>query len=217
MRRILLIAVLWLPALPAAASDFQSWTELGVRYRISREFRLKFDQHFRFDEEIRGYSRHKIMPELAAVWRVARYLRLEAGYRYKAEITESREDPYADSWHRFHVDVRLRYRFKPVTLRYRLRFQEQFGEPWGSESLEFIHTIRNRIGAEMKLPGGLVPFVSAELFLRIDVLHKWRLTAGLGYEIGSHAITVFYRLEDMIADSNDANHHILGTAYHYAF
>jgi hypothetical protein len=217
MNRILPVAVLLFLALPSAASDFQSWTELGVRYRISREFRLKFDQHFRFDEEFREYSRHKIMPELAAVWRVNRYLRFEAGYRYKAEITESREDPYTDSWHRFHIDARLRYRIKPIRLRYRLRVQEQFGKPWGSDALEFIHTIRNKIGIEANFPCGFVPFMSAELFLRVDVLHKWRLTAGLDYEFGSHTVTVFYRLEDMIADTNDANHHILGTAYHFSF
>lgn len=216
MKRILPIAVLLLLTSPAGASDFQSWTELGVRCRISREFRLKFDQHLRFDEEFRGHSRHKIMPELAAVWRINRYLRLEAGYRYKAEIIESNQAPYTDSWHRFHIDVRLRYNIRPVRLRYRLRVQEQFGEPL-YEPMQYAFTIRNKVGIEARFPCGFVPFLSSELFLRVDVLHKWRLTAGLDYEFGSHTITAFYRMEDMIADTNDANHHILGTAYHFSF
>jgi hypothetical protein len=222
MRRALLIAGLLMFALPAgAASDIQPWTELGVRYKLSRQFRLKFDQHFRFDEEFRGHSRHSLISELAASWRVFRFLRLEAGYRYIAEITESFEDPYTDSWHRFFVDARLRYRIKPVTLHYRLRLQEQFGKPWGNDALEYIHTIRNKIGVEVKLAGGFVPFLSGELFLRIDdpdgALHKWRLTAGLDYEIGSHTITAFYRMEEMLGDPQDPTRHILGTGYHYAF
>ncbi len=221
MRRILPVVIVLLMALPArAGSDFQPWTEIGVRYKFSRQFHLKFDQHLRFDEEFRGYSRHRIMPQLTAVWRINKFLRLEGGYRFKAEIIESLEETYIDPWHRFFFDTRLRYRIKPVTLRYRLRLQEQFGEPL-HEDMKYRHTIRNRIGAELKFPCGFVPFLSGELFLRIDdpdgVLHKWRVTAGLDYEIGSHTITAFYRFEEMLGDPQDPTRHILGTAYHYAF
>jgi len=221
MKRILPVLAVLLTAPPAGAeSDFQPWTELGVRYRISKQFRLKFDQQFRFDEEFRDNCRHKIMPKLAAVWWINKFLRLEAGYRYKAEIIESQESPYTDSYHRFHIDTRLRYRIKPFTLRYRLRFQEQFGQPL-HEDMIYKHTIRNRIGAEVKFPCGFAPFLSGELFLRIDdpdgAMHKWRLTAGLDYEIGSHTITVFYRFEEMLGDPQDPKRHILAVGYHYAF
>jgi hypothetical protein len=221
MKRLLPAVIVLLLSVPAwAGSDFQPWAEIGVRYKISRQFRLKFDQHFRFDEEFREHSRHKIMPQLTAVWRINKFLRLEAGYRFKAEIIESREESYMDPWHRFFVDARLRYRIKPFTLHYRLRFQEQFGEPL-YESMQYKHTIRNRIGAEFKFPCGFAPFLSGELFLRIDdpdgILHKWRLTAGLDYEVGSHSIAVFYRFEEMLGDTQDPKRHILGTGYHYAF
>jgi hypothetical protein len=221
MKRILPVVIVLLMALPSrAGSDFQPWTEIGVRYKFSRQFRLKFDQHFRFDEEFRRHARHKIIPQLTAVWRINKFIRLEAGYRYKAEIIESQEPLYADSWHRFFFDTRLRYRIKPFTLRYRLRLQEQFGQPL-HEDMKYKHTIRNRIGAEFKFPCGFVPFLFGELYLRIDdpdgILHKWRLTAGLDYEVGSHTITAFYRFEEMLGDPQDPNRHILGTAYHYAF
>jgi hypothetical protein len=221
MRRILLMASLLLVAFPAgAASDFQLWTEAGVRVKLAKKWRLQFDQHVRFDHDLSATD--SIMPEIAVSYRPARFIRLEAGYRYIAEPVDSREDTYLESWQRFFADVQLRHRFKPVTLRYRLRFEEEFGWPWrNDEELVAQHTVRNRLGAEVKLPGGFVPFLSAELFLRIDdpdgALHKWRATAGLDWEIGPHVVTVFYRMEDMLDDAGDPTRHILGTGYHYAF
>lgn len=228
MRRLLPIAVLLLMALPARAeSDFQVWTEAGVRVRLAKGWRLKFDQHVRFDEfynvgELGSYSLHSIIPEVAISYRVLRFLRLEVGCRYTAEIRETDEDPYGEHWGRVYADARFRYRLRPITLRYRLRYQEQFGQPWTNDE-EYLarHTVRNKIGVEVKLANGFAPFLSGELFLRIEdpdgALHKWRVTAGLDWEINPHVVTLFYRLEDMLDDAGDPNRHILGIGYHYAF
>ena len=228
MKRISLILSFLLFAIPAgAAGDFQVWTEAGVRVKLAKKWRLKFDQHVRFDEfydtgELGSYSRHSIIPEVAISYRVLRFLRLEAGCRYTDEILESQESAYHDPWVRFFFDARLRYRLKPLNLRYRLRYQEQYGWPYrNDDDLLNRHTVRNKIGVEIKLASGFVPFLSGELFLRIDdpdgAWHKWRATAGLDWEIDSHVVTLFYRLEDMLDDSDDPNRHILGIGYHYAF
>jgi hypothetical protein len=222
MRQILLTAALSMIAFECqAATDFQPWLEVGVRYAPTKKLRLELDQHLRFDEAFRGHARHEIMPELAVSWRAARFLRLQAGYRYIAKVVESLEEPYVDSYHRFYADVRLRYRLEPLTLRYRLRLQERVGRPWDESAWQLTHTLRNKVGAEVELPGGFAPFLSGELFVRIDdpdgVLHKWRLTAGLDYEIGSHTPSLFYRYEDVLDDASEPNRHIVGIGYHYAF
>jgi hypothetical protein len=231
MRRILLILSLLLFTLPAgAAEDFQVWTEAGVRVRLAKGWRLKFDQHVRFGESYTAttedpekfHSMHTIIPEVAISYRVLRFLRLEVGCRYTAEIRETNEGPYGEHWGRVYADARFRYRLRPITLRYRLRYQEQFGQPWTNDE-EYLarHTVRNKIGVEIKLANGFVPFLSGELFLRIEdpdgALHKWRVTAGLDWEIDPHVVTIFYRLEDMLDDADDPNRHILGVGYHHAF
>jgi hypothetical protein len=203
-----------------AANDFQLWSELGLRYRVVKGLRLKFDAHFRFDENLSATE--SLAPEIAMSYRVWKYLRLETGYRALFVPVESREPTYTDTFHRFHFDLRFRYRIKPVTLRYRLRYQEQFGEPWTDHpDLVARHAVRNRLGAEVKTAVGLVPFLSAEIFVRIadpdGPLHKWRATLGVEYEIDAHAIALFYRFEDMLDDPEDPSRHILGLGYHVSF
>jgi hypothetical protein len=221
MKRLLLVMAVWTLALPAgASSEFQLWTEAGVQVKLDKQWRLRFDQHVRFDENLSATD--SIMPELGVSFRPAKFIRLEVGYRYVAEPIESLEDTYVESWQRFFADVQLRHRFKPVTLKYRLRFEEEFGWPWKrGEELVLKHTLRNQLGVEVKLPLGFAPFLSGELFLRLadpdGVLHKWRLTAGLDYRIASHTVSLYYRFEDMLDDAGDPTRQVLGVGYHYEF
>ncbi|MBN2498940.1 MAG: DUF2490 domain-containing protein [Deltaproteobacteria bacterium] len=217
---LLLAAMALLAPRARASSDFQLWSELGVRYRFAKRWQLKVDAHLRFDENLS--ATRSLAPECAISYRVWKYMRLEAGYRSVIEPIESRERTYADTWHRFFVDLRFRYRIKPVTLRLRLRGQEQFGWPWkNGEELNVRHTLRQKLGAEWKTGCGLVPLLSGELFVRLadpdGALHKWRLTAGLDYELGAHLLGLFYRLEDVIDDPEEPVRHILGLGYHFHF
>jgi hypothetical protein len=214
-----LLLLLHLPA-AAAADDVQLWTEAGVRVDFDERFRLKFDQHVRFDSDVG--STKSIMPEVAFSWRPAKFLRLEAGYRFIAEPVDTEEGLYVEAWHRVFADVKLRLRLKPVTLRYRLRFQEHFGRSVSPDSdLEYTHAVRNKAGVEVKLGSGVVPFTSAEIFIRPadedGPLRKWRVTAGIDWKLGGHVLTCFYRLEDFLDDSDNPRRHILGLGYHHAF
>jgi hypothetical protein len=241
--RIILIVpiLLLLPHLASAAgNDFQLWTEAGATYELNKQFRLKFGQHLRFEENASGVD--TTMPQLSVSCRPLKHLRLEAGYRF---IAEPRDDDAADNSavhgtfyrrHRLFGDVRLRFRFKPITLRYRLRYQEQFGKDFENdpdEEFGWVHTVRNKLELELKLPAGFEPFVSTELFNRLgekayqrdQELYKWRLTAGLEYTLDAHQLTLFYRLEIYLADNTwggDDIHegdqrHILGLGYQFNF
>jgi hypothetical protein len=208
-----------------AADDFQLWTEAGVRYRVNKQFTLKFDQHFRYYES----DVHEIMPELAVSYRPWKFLRFEAGYRFIAE-TPAGVDEY-DLFHRFFVDARLRFRAGLFRFGYRLRYQEVFG--WeglsGSETFVSKRAIRNKLGVEMRLGAGFSPFFSTELFNRLDdsrrAWFKLRLTPGLEYRYDSHRFTLFYRMEVYLFDDTrgavtsakgDKNH-VLGLGYHFSF
>jgi hypothetical protein len=46
-------------------------------------------------------------------------------------------------------------------------------------------------------------------------LHKLRLTAGVGYELGDHQVELFYRVEIPQDDPTDPVLHILGLGYEY--
>jgi len=229
---IISLMLLLLPQLASAIdNDVQLWTEAGLRYKINKQLRLKFDQHFRLHNDVS--EPESIMPELAISYRVFKALRLQAGYRLVGEFYKYNGETYISDWHRFYADVRLRLRFKPVTLRYRLRFQEQTGwdyDPDGDKKVPKNKlTLRNKITLQLKYPYGFMQFLSVELFNRladeVRAWHKLRTSLGLRYSIKSHEFTIAYRLESYLF--NDPNgevthqkgdmNHVLSLGYHYSF
>jgi len=221
LKKPVLIVLLFamLPSLIAQAADgheFQLWTEAGLRYKLSKNLRLGFDQHFRFDKDASEVE--SIMPELYLTYRVIKRLRIRLGYRFMALPVTSQEDAYCDTAHRFYADLRYRYRAKPFRIRARLRYQEQFGWPWDEDGdIQARHTFRQKLFFSVSTPLGLEPFVAGELFLRFGdpdgVLHKWRGSLGLSYELDRHELSIFYRAEGMLDDDTDPLYHILGLAY----
>jgi hypothetical protein len=221
MRRLWLLPALWLAAHPArAAQEFQLWLESGLEVELAKRWRLELEQHLRFDRNLTAVD--EIMPQVSVSFRPLRFLHLGLGYRFVTEPIESREATYVEVWHRIFADLQLRLRLKPLVLRYRLRYQEQFGWTWrNGERYLARHTFRNRLGLEARMLPWLRPTLAGELFVRVGdpdgLLHKWRLSVGIDFVLSAHTLELCYRLEDLVADSNDPTRHILGLGYRYAF
>lgn len=215
---LLLIAVA--PAV-AAADDLQLWTEAGVRVKLSERFRLKVNQHLRIHDDVSTVE--KLMPEAIVAYRALDFLRLEAGYRFIAEFVQRNDEGYVDAWHRAFVDAKLRGRWKPFGLDYRLRLQEQLGYPRKDDGeLKTTHTIRSKLAASWDVGAGFEPFILGELFNRVDdrdgIWHKWRAGIGFDYELKDHAFTLSYRMEESLTDDPDSiTKHIATLGYAYSF
>lgn len=200
-----------------AASDSQLWLKAGLNYRATKKSDLMFRQRLRFTNDIADLEH--ISPELSWRYRVKKFLRVRAGYRLTAKQEIAGPNSHFDLWHRLFGDLYLRHRMKPVLLKYRFRFQEVFGRPRQSGEMKFKHTIRNRLGVEWKAGKGLSPFLSTELFVRINdndgLLHAWRITPGVGYRIKKNRFSLFYRFERMLNGAAVPSNNIIGVSYAY--
>jgi Protein of unknown function (DUF2490) len=215
------LSLLLLLSSTAAADDWQLWTEAGVRVKLSERFRLKVNQHLRIHEDVSTLE--KIMPEAIVAYRAQKFLRIALGYRFIAELVERNDEGYIDTWHRAFLDAKLRGRWKPFGLDYRLRFQEQLGYPREDDGeLKAKHTIRNKLSASWDVGAGFEPFVLGELFNRVDdpdgIWHKWRAGLGVDYELEDHDLTLSYRMEESLTDDPDnVTTHIVTLGYAYSF
>lgn len=208
------------PSLARATSDFQFWSEIGLRAKLSDSFRLDLDGHLRLDDNA---SRIKsLMPEIAIRYKLFKFLSFKSGYRNLNKPDYEAGGDYV-TWHRFFFDVRLRKRFKPITLRYRLRYQEQFhiASNEATDETKTRHTLRNRVSIGWKVGHGFEPFAAGELFIRFGdkdgLLRKWRTTLGCQYEIDAIQLAVFYRIDNVLDNEFDPTAHILGLSAHYSF
>ena len=215
---IALVFTLW-AGVAHAATDFQLWLEGGLRYPLTRNLQLRFDQHLRFDNNAQSVRR--IMPDIAVRYRVVRWFRVTGGYRFIIEPLDDNGTKFIDLWHRIYADALFRHRMRPVTLSYRIRFQEQFGSPRGGGGMTYIHTIRNRGKVAFDLGKGFETYIAGEFFIRINdpdgIWHKWRATAGLNYAYKAHEVGILMRGEGKLNNNNDPTLNILGLSYHYRF
>lgn len=204
-----------------AGNTLALWLESGLTYRFNRKVHLDFTQYLRFDDYVRHIE--SISPELSIEYRPARFLRIGGGYRFIIEPLDYAGTSYTDTWHRFFADVALRHNFNPVRIRYRLRLQEQFGWPRNRQypRAEYQHTIRNLVELEFAVNKHFAPFISGELFGRLDdnegFLFKWWATAGFDIIFAPHSFQIFGRQEGKIQNSQVPYKTIIGLGYHYTF
>jgi hypothetical protein len=216
---VFLIALLF--AGRARAADFQLWFETDLRYKATKKLDITFEQNLRLADNASRLE--SVMPELALRYEVFKFLDLQGGYRFIIEPEYSPGNNQYNKWHRIFFGAEASKKLKPFTLKYRFRFQEEFGWPYGSGGeVNFKHTFRNRFAGELDAGRGFEPFISFELFLRAadndGVLHKLRALFGSGYRLlKSHRISLFYGLEKMLNGSGNPLAMILGIGYRFSF
>lgn len=196
-----------------ATADTQLWTEVGVRHDLSKKVTLTFDQHVRFDADVSRLG--SAMPEPGIAYRVKKWLRTGAGYRFEYERNNNDE---LVSRHRVYAWARARKELGEIQLSYRLQLQEQ----WRPDANPVNrHTVRNRGDAAYTGLGAFVPGVSVEshhiLNEEGNTIHlgKLRLTAGVEWEHDQLSVDVFYRLITGQYDATEPNGHVIGLGVHY--
>ncbi len=196
-----------------ATAEAQVWTEVGVRYDVDKRLTLGVDLHTRFDEDVSRLG--SVMPELGLSYRVKKWLRLGAGYRFEYERDK---DGILVSRHRGFGWGRVRRDLGDVRLEYRLQLQEQHRADANPVNR---HTVRNRGDVSLRRFGAVVPGASVEFHHILgednNTIHlgKVWLSAGVEYERGDISVEVFYRAIVGQYDPADPTGHVLGVGLHY--
>ena len=217
MRRAALATALVAVGVTAAAStahaedDVQLWTEAGLSADVAKRTTVTLDAGLRFDQDVSRLL--GFLPELSVTQRLARWLRVGAGYRFEYERDRSGDLVVR---HRFELAGRARLDLDPVRLEYRLQLQEAVRP---SSNDQYRHTVRNRFDASYQDLGRWVPWASLELHHDLDrdgetfAYDKTWITAGLAVEQGRRELDVYYRAE-LPADPMEPTAHILGAGVH---
>jgi hypothetical protein len=208
----MLFAVAILGAVDAARADEgQIWSEVGLRYKVNKKVRLEANQYLRYTT---SPLQMEYMPEVGGTYEAIDWLRLRLGYRY---IGDRNKFDRFEKWHRFFGDVRVQGKWKKLRLTNRLRYQNQITDEFGEENNQ---TLREQLQLGYDTDRMVEPFVSGELFYRMTgkrapSIDKYRFELGGSTEIDRHDVSLSYRIELPVADTNDPTMHILSFAYHF--
>lgn len=206
--RFLITAALAAPLLWApdarAESDSQLWTEAGISADLGKQTEISLTGQLRFDQQISRVA--GVLPELSIERDLARWLELGAGYRFEYERNGDGDMVIR---HRLVAEGGVQVEPGALKLGYRLRFQEQIRAGGALR-----HTVRNRLGLDVRRLKPFVPGGSVELFHGVGggdpaTLKKIRVTLGTEYDLGKQELGFFYRLELPHDDPMDPVLHIL--------
>ena len=152
------------------------------------------------------------MPDLSGNYDPAKWLRFSLGYRYIRN--RNKFDRFVE-WHRAYADVRVRAKTHKFRVSNRVRYQEQRSFDFGATNR---HWLRNELLFGYDTDQFWEPFVGAELFYAIGAqddggFHKYRLEAGVNFDLGDHLVGLEYRYQNRVPDENAPSMHILVLSY----
>lgn len=198
--------------------DLELWTTIGIKKKISKNWKLSLDQSFRFTEDISRFDIY--FTDLGFNYKINKHFKLGANYRF---YQNKNNDNNFKTQHRFSADATYKQKIKRFSLAYRIRLQNKDEEFFNTSSSN-IYNLRNKFSVDYNIKKfKFDPFLSVELYDRIEdinnnELSKLRSTIGIEYsskKLGN--INVFYRIDNELNQSYNKDTYILGIGYSFSF
>ena len=187
------------------ADDNESWTSIGFERKLTSSLKLEFKQELKLEDQASTFK--QTLSEISFSYQVFDGLRLQIPYRYSTYKDKIKQ--------RLSFGGSYRYSFKPMSLKYRTKFQRTFEEGENPEDL-----IRNKCTIEYKLDKNIEPYVSSELFHSYSEdpvqFDEYRISFGLTVDIMERSsIKIFYifKKEDLTKSPDEIG--VFGLAYSF--
>ena len=186
--------------------DNESWTSIGFETKLPYSLNLEFEQGLRLKEQLSTFK--QTFSEASLSYKIFDGLRIFIPFRYAIFEDKIKQ--------RLSFSGSYKYSFKPISLKYRTKFQRTYEKEKTPEDL-----IRNKFTIEYKLGKKIEPYVSGELFHLYntdnDQLDEYRVSFGFAIDLPrKNSIKIFYmyKKEDIIKSSPDEIN-VFGLAYSF--
>ncbi len=186
--------------------DNQSWTSIGFETKLPYSLKLEFEQELRLKDQLSTFN--QTFSEVSLSYKVFDGLKIDIPYRYAIFEDKIKQ--------RLSFSGSYKYSFKPISLKYRTKFQRTYEKEKTPEDL-----IRNKFTFEYKLSKKIEPYVSGELFHLFntdnDQFDEYRVSFGFAVDLPrKKSIKIFYtyKKEDITKSSPDEIN-VFGVAYNF--
>jgi len=186
--------------------DNQSWTSVGFEKKLPYSFKLQFEQELRLEDQLSTFK--QTFSEFSLSYSVFKGFKIEIPFRYMTYKDKTKQ--------RVSFSGSYKYSFKPVSLKYRTKYQTTYEKGEIPEEL-----IRNKFSIMYRLNKKIEPYVSGELFhlynTENDQFDEYRVSLGVAVDLpGKNSIKIFYiyKKEDITKSSPDEVN-VFGLGYNY--
>ena len=193
------------------AGDHQSWTKVSLEKKIPFSLKLELAQGLRLKDYVSTFN--QAFFELSLSYKDSNGLRINIPYRYTVF-----EDKIK---HRLSFGVSYQYSFKPVSLKYRIKYYRLYenGEPLGEGGVTLGDLIRSKFTIKYKSGKKTNPYISGEWFHLLNTdnnpLDEYRASFGIEIDLPrKNSINFFYIFkEESIANSDQNVINVIGLSY----
>ena len=175
--------------------DTHTWTSIGFEKNLPHSFSLEFEQELRIKDQLSTFS--QTFSEVSLSYKVIDGLNISIPYRYAVFDDKIKQ--------RLSLGASYKYKFNPISLKYRTKLQRSFEKEKTHEYL-----IRNKLIIEYKLRKRIEPYCSGELFHKFNKsnneLDEYRISFGLAVDLPrKSSIKIFYifKNEDLTRTNPD--------------
>ena len=186
--------------------DNESWTSIGFERNLPYSLELEFEQELRLNNQLSTFK--QTFSEVSISYEVFDGLKIQIPYRYAVFENKIKQ--------RLSFGGSYKYSFKPVSLKYRTKFQRTYEKEELPDDL-----IRNKFTIEFKLSKKIEPYVSGELFHLYNTnhnqLYEFRVSFGFAVDLPrKNSIKIFYifKKED-ITKLNPDEINVFGISYKF--
>lgn len=196
------------------------WTGVATDFRLSNKWTLNANAQVRFSDNLQVTRAY--LGELGLSYKLTKHWKLSGYYRYTGRLKRNDEKTgwYYRPYHRFYGEVSYDHKlWRGLTIDYRLRYQNQFKDD--NEAIVADKSyVRNKLELSWANPSRFTPFVSADLFYRVDAndntsgFDQVRYKAGTNVKFTKqHSLDLFVFADRAIRNRDESSGPILGVTY----
>ena len=184
--------------------DTHTWTSIGFEKKLPHSLALEFEQELRIKDQLSTFS--QTFSEVSLSYKVIDGLNISIPYRYAVFDDKIKQ--------RLSLGVSYKYKFNPISLKYRTKLQRSFEKEKTHEDL-----IRNKLIIKYKLRKRIEPYCSGELFHKFNKsnneLDEYRISFGLAVDLPrKSSIKIFYIFKkEGLTKTNPDKINIFGLSY----
>jgi hypothetical protein len=191
-------------------NDYQIRTGVEFGFNPLKKLTISISPEIRFDK---SFSPDKYLIETDAAFKVNKYLKIGAGYRFEINPRNNKSTQYLN---RYSFDALAKKKINRFTPSLRLRFSNYSDDENISDGNAFL---RYKTSVKYDIPKSkLRPVVSAELFhqLSTGAVYKMRYSAGVNYKFSKkNSIGLAYKFDYFYNEYR--NKHVLGLTFKRKF
>lgn len=187
-----------------AADDTESWNSIGFETKLPYSIKLELEQGLRLKDQLSSFK--QTFTELSISYKIIDGMIIFIPIRYAIFQDKIKE--------RISVGGSYRYNLKPISIKYRAKFQRMYEDSEFSSEL-----VRNKFSMEYKINKKFKPYISGEIFhlysLNQYQYDEYRVSFGLNVDLPrKKELKIFYifKLED-ITKTNPDQINAFGFAY----